>query len=686
MTYTLPQSVHLGREVCGNLEIAEQHEWWLANGKGGYAGGNIAGTLTRRYHGLLIAPSLNTMQRHLLFAKADAELLDGERITPLHTNRWGSGAIEPCGHLDIESFYLDGRMPVWHYRVDDLLIEARIWMEYGRHTTCLAWKLLENPERRQALLRVRLLTNMRDHHGTTGFTHTPPSVVANEHEITVTHHDCCRELKFHTCCGALERTEFWVEDFDLPAERERGLPDRDRHYCIGTVTFPLSEGHWVGLTASTEADEPPYYMMDAMRRFQACDLSMLARAKVVVPDFWDAPDWINQLILAADSFVIRINTHAGGRDAIVAGYPWFGEWGRDSMIALPGLLLATGRFETARNLLLGYLPLLDRGMLPNYFPNDDETPEFNTVDASLWYIEAWRAYIEATRDIPSLAEAWPRLQQIGMHYREGTRYGIAMDPADGLLRSGEPEMQLTWMDAKINGVVITPRTGKPVEVNALWYNALKSMAWFARRLRDEALAREFARMAENARAGFQRYVREDGDGLLDVLDGPDGRDERIRPNQLFAVSLSYSPLDHATQRAVVKICRDLLLTPFGLRTLAPGHPDYHGRLQGGVWERDSAYHQGTVWAWLLGHFALAEYRVYGDAERALRRLDPLREHLGMAGMGTISEVFDGDAPHTPRGAPSQAWSVACTLDAWRKLSYLRTKIKKESAHEPIAQT
>lgn len=682
MTHALPQLVHLGRDICSRLDLAEQHEWWLANGKGGYAGGTVAGTLTRRYHGLLIAPCDNTMQRHLLFAKADAELLEGGRATPLHTNRWGSGAVEPRGHLAIESFHLDGRMPVWQYNLDGLRIEARIWMEQGRHTTCLAWRLLENPEHRDVLLRVRLLTNVRNHHGTTGLEAALPSTVASDHELDVTHPDCCHALHFCSRCGVVEPAEFWTEDFDLPVERERGLPDRDRHCCVGYMTFPIHEGHWVGLSASVEEDEPPYYMMDAMQRFQARDLSMLTQTRIAVSGFTDAPAWIDQLILAADSFIIRNEMSGGGRDAIVAGYPWFGEWGRDSMIALPGLLLATGRYKTACSLLLGYLPLVDRGMLPNDFPNDGETPQYNTVDAALWYIEAWRAYLETSEDTASLLVAWPVLQQIIAHYRDGTRHGIAMDPADGLLGAGE---QLTWMDAKVENTVITPRIGKPVEVNALWYNALRAMAQFAAVLKDDGRASEYSAMAEQTAAGFRRYLRPDHDGLYDVLDGPDGNDERIRPNQLLAVSLPFSPLNQDAQRNVLEVCVRRLLTPYGLRTLAPEHPDYQPRLQGGVRERDSAYHQGTVWAWLLGHFALAEYRVFGDAALALSRLEPIRQHLNEAGLGTVSEIFDGAPPHTPRGCLAQAWSVACTLEAWWKLRCAEAAQNKEVHNAYAAQ-
>ncbi len=677
--------VSLGRDVCGKLELAEQHEWFLSNGKGGYAGGTVAGTLTRRYHGLLIAPIHSHLQRHLLFAKADAELLDGDRVVPLYTNRWGSGAIEPRGHLCIESFRLDGRMPVWNYRMDDLLIEARIWMEHGRHSTSLAWRLLENPAGRQVSLRVRLMTNVRDHHDVTGFDRNFTSFKKSDLELDV-NYPGCPALHFHARCGEMQSADFWVEDFDLPMERDRGLSSHDRHLCVGHVTFPLYAGQWCGLTASIEADEPVHYMDTSMRRFQARDLAMLTHTKVASHEFSPAPAWIDQMILAADSFTIQYESgNDQGRDAVVAGYPWFGEWGRDSMIALPGLLLATGQYQQARSMLLGYLPLVDGGMLPNCFPGDGETAQYNTVDAALWYIEAWCAYLVGVEDLPSVVYAWPILQQIIAHYRDGTRHGIGMDSTDGLLRAGEPGVQLTWMDAKVGDTVITPRSGKPVEVNALWYNALQTMAEFARVLKYERQAEEYAAMAEKTRIGFQRFIRPDHCGLFDVLDGLEGNDASFRPNQIFAVSLPYSPLNADVQRVVVTQCEQHLLTPRGLRSLAPANAAYRPHYEGDVRSRDSAYHQGTVWPWLLGHFALAEHRINGNAALALSRLESIRDHLCEAGLGTIGEIFDADAPHKPRGCPSQARSVACILEAWWKLCRAQNQNIREHRHELATQ-
>jgi predicted glycogen debranching enzyme len=292
-------------------------------------------------------------------------------------------------------------------------------------------------------------------------------------------------------------------------------------------------------------------------------------------------------------------------------------------------------------------------------------PEYNTADAALWYVEAWRAYVAASGDRAALERIFPVLAEIVSRHLAGTRYGIGVDPADGLLRAGEEGVQLTWMDARIGDHVVTPRIGKPVEINALWYNALAAMAALAERLGRPA--GDCRAAAARARAGFARFVMPAGAGLYDVIDGPGGPDPRLRPNQLLALSLWASPLDPAMQRAVLCRCAAALVTSYGLRSLAPGEPQYHGRYEGGVAERDGGYHQGPVWAWLLGHCALAHHRVHGDAAAAQRLLRPLGDHLLDAGLGQVSEIFDGDPPHTPRGCPAQAWSVACALEAWWRL-------------------
>jgi predicted glycogen debranching enzyme len=396
------------------------------------------------------------------------------------------------------------------------------------------------------------------------------------------------------------------------------------------------------------------------RQHEADLLARWERAQVAAEP---APPWIRQLVLAADQFVVRrpLPDDPEGM-SILGGYHWFGDWGRDTMISLPGLAIATGRPEVARRILSTYARFVDRGMLPNRFPDGGEAPEYNTVDATLWYFEAIRAYHAATEDDVLLKELFPTLEDIVGWHRRGTRYGITEDPADGLLRAGERGVQLTWMDARVGDWVVTPRTGKAVEINALWYNALLTMGRFARRLGQPAGPWET--LGARGREGFDRFWNAATGHCYDVIDGPTGHDDALRPNQILAVSLTESPLSPERRRQVVDACARRLLTSFGLRSLAPGHPQYHGGYCGGPKERDAVYHQGPARAWLLGPFALAHLRVHGDPAAARAFLAPIEHHLADYGMGSIAEIFEGDPPFRPRGCIAQAWSVAETLRAW----------------------
>src|SRR5579884_3076835 len=674
--------IRFGRDICGDLAGAERREWWLADGRGGYAAGTIALSLARRYHALLVAAIDPPLRRLLVLAKADARLCTGGNTYPLFTNRWADGAIDPRGHLLLESFHLEGTVPVWRFRCGGRLVEHRIWMEpapagqshsrapaapEGAATVYAAWRLEGESDAEPAELRVALLANGRDHHGESRACEFTPEITAEGAALRVAVPGRFT-LSLRASGGAIAGASEWYDNFDLPIERERGLPARDSHRHVGEARLPLIPGAWAGLAASLGRLDA-VDLEAALARRRAHDRAVIARAVAADPVFAAAPGWILRLVLAADLYLIArpLAGLAEGR-SVIAGYPWFGDWGRDTMIALPGLCLATGRFDEARQILETFAHFIDRGMLPNVFP-ESGAAEYNTADATLWYLEAWRAYAAASGDTAALKAVFPVLADIVAWHEKGTRYGIGVDPGDGLLRAGEPGVQLTWMDARVGDWVVTPRIGKPVEINALWFNALAAMAAMAERIgRDGSRYRE---AAARARAGFARYLRPDGAGLYDVLDGPDGDDASLRPNQIFAVSLWASPLDAAAQRRVLEACSGELLTPVGLRSLAPSMPGYRGRITGGVAERDGAYHQGTVWAWLLGPYALAHYRVHGDAAAAQAVLAGIAPHLADAGLGQISEIFDGDPPHTPRGCPAQAWSVACVLEAWWRLDHAR---------------
>jgi len=660
-----PCPIRFTRAICGDLGQAERREWWVANGLGGYASGTIAGSLTRRYHGLLIAPVASPLGRRLILAKADATLIEGSHSWPLFTNRWKSGDAAPAGHVRIGSFHLDYSVPVWTYEIGDRHVEARIWMEPGAHTTYAAWLLRPgaDPLDNGLSLRITLLANDRDHHGTTSIGSFKPEIQADGVSLTVTNAQLF-SVTIRATGGDIVAKRDWYRDFALPVEAERGLDSIDNHLCVGEVTMPLIPGQWCGIAASLEPT-PPVDLTAALSRRLDHDRAAVVTATASSPAMQQAPDWIARLALAADAFLFaRPLPSVPDGQSVIAGYPWFGDWGRDTMISLPGLTLATGRSETARCILETFASFVSQGMLPNVFPGAGDRADYNTADASLWFFEAWRTYFDATADLAALRRVFPILSDMIKWHRNGTRYGIGVDPTDGLLKAGAAGVQLTWMDAKVGDWVVTPRIGKPVEINALWYNALRVMGSFAGRLAEPD---SFSAPADIVKRSFTRFVRPDGEGLFDVIDGPNGDDASIRPNQILAVSLPHSPLNSDDQARVVRLCRHHLLTPYGLRSLAPGSPEYHTRYGGSVLERDGGYHQGPVWAWLLGPFCLAVYRVTGDAEAAQAVLASMSDALRDQAVGTLGEIFDGDPPHHPRGAPAQAWSVACTLDAWRLL-------------------
>ncbi len=657
-------TVDFGREICGRLPTAESREWLCTNGLGAFASGTVAGLLTRRYHGLLVAALQPPLGRTLLVTKLDDTVeYDGLR-RPLCTNRWVDGAVDPHGYREIEQFRLEGTTPVWIYACADMRLEKRIWMEHGANTTYVQYRLLR--ARGPIKLEMKALVNYREYHATTRGDSWQMRGEPVPEGLRVVAYEGARPFVLLAEGAEVEPAHDWYYGFDLAAERERGLDSREDHLHAGTFRATLSPGSALTLVLSAEA-APSLDGEAAWRRQQQYEEALLTRWRRTHRIARRAPAWVRHLVLAADQFVVQrpLLDDPDGM-SVIAGYHWFGDWGRDTMISLPGLLLTTGRPEVAKRILTTFARFVDRGMLPNRFPDAGEVPEYNTVDAALWYVEAIRAYQNATGDDALLTQLFPVLEEIVRWHRTGTRYGIAVDPADGLLRSGEPGVQLTWMDAKIGDWVVTPRTGKAVEINALWFNALCAMAFFARRLGRPP--DEWEGMAAHVKSGFTRFWNERAGYCYDVLDGPDGNDDALRPNQILAVSLSESPLSPEQQREVVDACARYLLTSFGLRSLAPGYLRYQGRYVGGPRERDAAYHQGPAWGWLLGPFVLAHLRVYQDPRGALAFLEPVMHHLADYGVGSIAEIFDGDPPFTPRGCIAQAWSVAETLRAWMEIA------------------
>ena len=655
--------IEFGREICGSLETAEQREWLVTNGIGGYASGTVSGNLTRRYHGLLVAALNPPVGRAQLVAKLEETATYEGSDYKLATNRWASGAVEPKGYLNIENFRLEGTSPVWWFALADALLEKRIWMRQGENTTYVHYSLVRGsgPLR----LTVKALVNYRDFHSSTHAGDWRMRVEATENGVQVTAFDDAIPFYVLSANAIFEPKHEWHRDCFLPAEKYRGLDDREDHLLAGVTSLELSVGQNVTVVLTTNA----HTELDGARALAEHverERNLCSKWQASDPQGASAaPAWVRQLILAAEQFIVTrsLPDEAEGR-SVIAGYHWFGDWGRDTMIALPGLTLTTGRPQIAKKILYAFSRYVDGGMLPNNFPDAGGQPEYNTVDAALWYIEAVRQYFAATGDKETLSNLYPALTQIIDCYRRSTRYNIHSDEADGLLFAGENGVQLTWMDAKVGDWVVTPRIGKPVEVNALWYNALRSTARFAAIL---GKAQEsFEKVAEQVKKSFTRFWNPGAGCCFDVIDAPGiGNDASMRPNQIFAVSLPETPLSREQQKAVVEVCACRLVTSHGLRSLAQGELGYQGHYGGSPRERDGAYHQGTVWGWLLGPFVLAHLRVYGDSRTAQSFLEPLGHQIASHGLGTLSEIFDGDAPFTPRGCIAQAWTVAEVLRAWR---------------------
>jgi len=653
--------VALGREVCGELASAEQREWLVTNGIGGFASGTVAGSLTRRYHGLLVAALKPPLGRTLLVSKLEEAAEYDDVRYALSTDRWGGGTVDPQGYRQIEEFHLEGTTPVWTYSFGDALLEKRIWMQHGSNTTYVRYRFLRGC--RPLEIAVRALVNYRDYHATTHAGDWRMQVDAIENGLRVKAFEGATQFFLLSADASAEPAHDWYRNFFLPVAHFRGLDDREDHLHAGTFRISLQPGASATVVLTTD----PRAELRAVAAGAACDqreAGLLQSFSTAHPQSGpQAPAWIRQLVLAADQFVVtRPLADDPGALSVIAGYHWFGDWGRDTMISLPGLALTTARPEVARNILKTFSRFVDRGMLPNLFPDAGSTPEYNTVDATLWFFEAIRQYVAATQDKAFLEEVFPVLADIVDWHLRGTRYHIKVDHTDGLLFAGEPGVQLTWMDAKVGDWVVTPRIGKPVEINALWYNALMTMARFARDLKKPFGDYEYA--ARRARESFQRFWNEPSGCCFDVIDGPEGNDATLRPNQIFAVSLPESPLKNGQGRKVVDTCARHLLTSHGLRSLAPSHPAYKPQYAGSPVERDGAYHQGTTWGWLIGPFVLAHLRVYNNPSVAQSFLEPFAAHLRTHGLGTAAEIFDGDAPFTPRGCIAQAWTVAEILRAW----------------------
>ena len=654
--------IKFDQKICSNLETALSREWLETNGIGGFSSSTITGLNTRRYHGLLTAATTPPVGRIVLLSKLEETLvIDGLRYE-LSTNQY-PGTFHPQGFNYQTGFRLDP-FPVFTYEAEGVRLEKSVFMVQGQNTTIVQFELMTGatPNGQASAppvtvhdsikLEIRPLIAFRDYHSTTHENGALNSNLETEDGLTtVKPYSDLPALHLAHDPAEIDMNGFWFRNFQYAVEQERGLDFAEDLFSPCAFNFDLTASSKVSIIASTNRCN--VRKADACRKAELDRRSLLSRK----PARAEANQLVDTLIAASDQFIVareRCKT-------VIAGYHWFSDWGRDTMTALPGLALATGHPEIARSILAEFASHVDRGMLPNRFPDAGEIPEYNTVDATLWFFEAVRSLLQYTNDFEFVrANLYAVLTDIIDWHVKGTRYQIHVDD-DGLLYSGEPGVQLTWMDVKVGDWVVTPRHGKPAEIQALWYNALRVMERLAAKFKDAKAKKKYAAMADKARASFNKvFWNEEAGCLYDVVNG-DARDGSIRPNQILAISLTNSMVAPKRAKSILGVVERELLTPRGLRTLSPRDSNYIGRYEGDPSSRDGAYHQGTVWPWLMGPFLTAYVKTFGKKAGqgfAAEWLSDFQDHLNEASLGQVSEIFDGDAPHTPRGCVAQAWSVA----------------------------
>ena len=651
-------------------------EWLVTNGLGGYASGTVAGVSTRRYHGLLIAAMpaplgrmmmLNHLSEQVRLPDGTTVLLSGEERVP-HLRIHGAPYLR--------EFRLEMGLPIWQFRIGDYFLEKSLFMPRQQNSVHVSYRLLEGKDN----LRLKLLpsVNFRSHDAHVN-SPLPPAFSLQ-----------CTDERYELSAGSdlptLRMTTFgtrpaftierrYLREMLYRIEESRGYDSIGDLYSPGYFRFDLSTAHGATVVASTE----PWDQILSMPPEDALAAEKVRRERLLQAAPPAAREGVGaELVLAADQFIIRpigrledlAMAKATGDEGrtVIAGYHWFTDWGRDTMISLEGLTLSTGRHVEAGYILRTFAQYVRDGLIPNLFPEGEKEGLYHTADATLWFFHALDRYLEATDDQPTLRQILPKLVDIYNRHMAGTRFNIAVDPSDGLLRQGQEGYQLTWMDAKMGDWVVTPRRGKAVEINALWYNAIRLLERWVGELESPEAAAPYAHQAERVRASFnKRFWNPDAGFLFDVVDGDKGNDPSCRPNQLFAISLPNPVLNPEYWKPVLRAAESKLLTPVGLRSLAPGDPEYKSSYHGDLRTRDAAYHQGTVWAWLIGPYVDAFLRTSPDDRAAARKLlSGLVHHLDDACVGSVSEVFDAESPFTARGCCAQAWSVAEFLRCWVK--------------------
>ncbi len=661
---------------AGDSNPVDPPEWLVTNGLGGYACGTITGLITRRYHGLLIAALPVPLGRMMMLDGVTETLIlpSGESVR-LGVEQARSEDGTPRAD-DLAEFSLMLGLPLWRFVIGDVVVERRLVMLHGQNTVLISWRLVAGADRLALTLSPFLHVRPSDAKVSEfgGRTHQIISQ-GDRHEIDVGADVPNLKMMLKGEGVSLTLKGGGRQELYYSAEANHGYDCRGGVWTGGSFRVTLVSGQDTVLTASTE----PWETAAALIPGEAVGHEIARRRALldaVPPCLREAP--ASELVIAADSFIITpprrepraIEAGDDPHRTVIAGYHWFTDWGRDTMISLEGLTLVTGRHAEARGILRNFAQHIRDGLIPNLFPEHESEGVYNTADATLWFFHAVDRYLEASSDRALLREMLPKLADIIRRHLAGTRFGIGVDPTDGLLRQGAEGYQLTWMDAKVDGWVVTPRRGKTVEINALWYNALRLLAtWSSEEGYNEELP-PLPQAAEQAYRSFNdRFWYEAGGYLYDIVDGEHGDDASLRPNQVFAISLSHPVLDATRWQSVLDVVERELLTPVGLRSLAPSHPDYKSRYYGDLRSRDAAYHQGTVWAWLIGPFIDAWLKLHpGDRAGARRFLDGFAPHLDAGCIGSISEIFDAEVPFTHRGCVAQAWSVAEYLRTWRQMA------------------
>jgi predicted glycogen debranching enzyme len=670
------------RELSSNeASYLLNHEWMVTNGLGGYASGTVSGVVTRRFHGLLIAALPSPFGRTMMlnYLTESIRLPDGT-VVQLSGEEKTGGVLELHGDSHLTEFRLELGLPVWRYEVGKVVLEKRIILPHMQNTVYVNYQILSENDHVGLILEPRVC--IRPHEGRVSDP-LSESYVLNVHENNY-ELNSGPDLPYLRMTTYGDQTTFTnqtrtINDVFYRIEHQRGYDYVGNLWSPGYFTIELSNSQSATFLASTEMWE----VIRALSPQEALEAEIERRSELINMAHPKAQSEVGaELVLAADQFIItpagRIadaaRAHAAGDEVrtVIAGYHWFTDWGRDTMISLEGLTLTTGRHIEASWILRTFAHYIRDGLIPNMFPEGHKEGLYHTADATLWFFQAIHRYLEVTGDKLILKIILPKLIDIIDHHVRGTRFGIKVDQRDGLLRQGQEGYQLTWMDAKVDDWVVTPRRGKAVEINALWYNALCLVkAWVEEEFGADK-AQPYMEHAEKARQSFnERFWYAKGGYLYDVVDGEKGDDPACRPNQLLAISLQHPILNQERWEAVVKTVHDKLLTPVGLRSLSSDHPDYKATYDGDLRARDAAYHQGTVWSWLIGPFIDAWIKVYPNERQASRRfLEGLRAHLSDGCIGSVSEIFDAEAPYKSRGCVAQAWGVAELLRCWVNTRHL----------------